>query len=270
MKQTLRRIISLSKPAVATKPFNMPSSVRYFRQTNDLNDLIAIAEKEEKQRSAKFVEYTQKVYKPSKTITFDRNGELLLFSCDSIKHSQIYLKFPYILYDSLIPIAAYNFFVDPFGLSWQIRHGIFYAFGLFGWFPHYYYIKGLLRKVHKIYLLRGGKYCRLVLNEISGNELITWVTINDMKLLNKAMDRYENIEFLTSEGQMKHEVGVELDYITISGAALNHEHLYFLKEGTVHQPEIFEQILYANNIDDSDYEINTEDNIRYLEPNHNM
>ena len=62
MKQTLRKIISLSKPALATKPFNMPSSVRYFRQTNDLNDLIAIAEKEEKQRSAKFVEYTQKVY----------------------------------------------------------------------------------------------------------------------------------------------------------------------------------------------------------------
>ena len=71
------------------------------------------AKLEENQRTAKFVEYTHKVYKPSHTITFDREGEVLLFSCDNFKHSQVYLKYPYILIDSLIPLAVYMFFCDP-------------------------------------------------------------------------------------------------------------------------------------------------------------
>ena len=43
-------------------------------------------ELEEAQRTEKFLEYTNKIYKPSKTITFDRNGEVLLFSSDSWRH----------------------------------------------------------------------------------------------------------------------------------------------------------------------------------------
>lgn len=42
-----------------------------------------------------------------------------------------------------------------------------------------------------------------------------------------------------------------------------------MKEGTVHQPEVFEQVLKGYNIDTSDFVINTEDNIRFAEPNHN-
>jgi len=43
-----------------------------------------------------------------------------------------------------------------------------------------------------------------------------------------------------------------------------------MKEGIVHQPEIFEQVVKGYNIDTSDFVINTADNIRHREPNANM
>ena len=38
-----------------------------------------------------------------------------------------------------------------------------------------------------------------------------------------------------------------------------------MKEGTVHNPEIFEMVMKGYNIDTSDFTINTEDNIRFHE-----
>ena len=73
---------------------------------------MLIASMEEDQRTAKFLEYTNKIYKPSETITFNRDGEVLLFSCDNFKRSTVYLKYPYCMIDAMIPIAAYIFFAD--------------------------------------------------------------------------------------------------------------------------------------------------------------
>lgn len=105
------RLNMLSKEI--TKPALFSLQSKGFKQVHHLIDVMNSAHTEQQQREAKFVEYTTKVYKPSKTITFDRNGELLLFSADNIKHSQIYLKYPYCLYNMLFPIGFYNFFVDP-------------------------------------------------------------------------------------------------------------------------------------------------------------
>ena len=44
----------------------------------------------------------------------------------------------------------------------------------------------------------------------------------------------------------------------------------FMKEGTVHQPEIFEMVMKGYNIDTSDFTINTAETMRFNEPNHNM
>lgn len=95
------------------KPIINSVQIKGFKHVNHLVDVMNSAKTEEKQRQGKFVEYTTKIYKPSKTIQFDRNGELMLFSADNIKHSQIYLKYPYCLYNMLFPIGFYNFFVDP-------------------------------------------------------------------------------------------------------------------------------------------------------------
>jgi hypothetical protein len=42
-----------------------------------------------------------------------------------------------------------------------------------------------------------------------------------------------------------------------------------MKEGTVHQPEVFEMVLKGYNIDTSDFVINTDHSVRHLEPTHN-
>ena len=39
---------------------------------------------------------TDRVYKPSRTIEFNREGEVLLYSGDPLKHETVYFKYPYI------------------------------------------------------------------------------------------------------------------------------------------------------------------------------
>jgi len=106
---------NLNLNAIVESKLNVQGQIssKNFRHLNHLTQVNATASQEKKTRYGKFIQKTDKIYKPSKTITFDRNGELLLFSCDNLRHSQIYLKYPYVMYDSLIPLALYNFFVDP-------------------------------------------------------------------------------------------------------------------------------------------------------------
>lgn len=40
---------------------------------------------------------TNRVYKPTETIEFNREGEVLLYSADPLKNETIYFKYPYIL-----------------------------------------------------------------------------------------------------------------------------------------------------------------------------
>ena len=155
-------------------------------------------------------------------------------------------------------------------MAWQWRHGLFYFFAMTGWLPQYFYVRGLGKRIHRLYLMKGGKYCKVILNEFSGERITTWLTISDLHLLSQDMKRYQKeYGFLTKEGQMKHDVGAELDYFLYHGYPQNNDVIYFMKEGIVHEPEIFESVLNGYNIDTTDYEINTEDNLRWLEPNSN-
>lgn len=155
-------------------------------------------------------------------------------------------------------------------MTWYWRHGLFYFFGMAGWLPQYYYVRSLGKKIYKIYLMKGGKYCKVVLNQFSGERMTTWLTIKDLHLLSQDFKRYDSeYDFLTTEGQLKHEVAAELDYFMYQGYPQNNDVIYFMKEGIVHQPEIFENVLRGYNIDTSEYEINTEDNIRWMEPSLN-
>jgi len=52
------------------------------------------------------------------------------------------------------------------------RHAILNTAWMIGWVPHYLYVKTLQRKLHKVFLLRGGKYVRVVLNDFWGVSLI--------------------------------------------------------------------------------------------------
>jgi hypothetical protein len=116
MINNLRRVSKYGFRSLLNKTTTLTmNSIRktFSNQVKNLAQVMYTAEMEEEQRKSKFLEYTQKVYKPSKTITFDRNGEVLLFSGDSFKHNQVYLKYPYCMIDALIPLAFYNFFCNP-------------------------------------------------------------------------------------------------------------------------------------------------------------
>jgi len=63
---------------------------------------------------------------------------------------------------------------------------------------------------------------------------------------------------------------VQLDNYVDHAIIVQDEIIYFMKEGTVHQPEVFEMALKGYNIDTSDFTINTEHNVRFNEPNNNM
>ena len=46
--------------------------------------------------------------------------------------------------------------------------------------------------------------------------------------------------------------------------------MYLKEHGTVHHPELFEAAMKGYNIDTTDFVINTADNVRYREPNHDQ
>ena len=112
-RQLLTRL-NLFSQAVKTKRLTCsPSIMRGYKQVQDLNNIVATAQLEEDQRTEKFLEYTSKIYKPSSTIEFNREGELLLFSCDNMRLSSVYLKYPYVMFDAMIPLSFYIFWADP-------------------------------------------------------------------------------------------------------------------------------------------------------------
>ena len=103
---------------------------------------------------------------------------------------------------------------------------------MFGWMPHYLYVKTLQRKLHKVHLLRGGKYLRVVLNDFWGvlyfnllfqDNYNSWITISELHLLSKDHKRFEddNAEFLDRDGKLKYEVGIQVDHINIAISTTN-------------------------------------------------
>jgi hypothetical protein len=106
-----------------------------------------------------------------------------------------------------------------------------------------------------------------------GDRFYSWASIYEFNLLTEDYEDFadppEEEDFLTKTGQLKYEVQVQLDNYTDHAIMVQDQVVYFMKEGTVHQPEVFEMVLKGYNIDTSDYVINTEHNVRFAEPNHN-
>jgi hypothetical protein len=84
-----------------------------------------------------------------------------------------------------------------------------------GWLPHALYWKHLERKIHKIFLLRGGKYVRFLTQNPMGDKFYSWGHICEMRLLTEDYEDFaepvEEENFLTKDGQLKYEVQVQMD-----------------------------------------------------------
>lgn len=177
------------------------------------------------------------------------------------------------MFDAFIPLSWYVFFINPFAWKWQVTTTILYFAHMYAWLPHTLYWKHLDKKIHKIFLLRGGKYVRFLTQNPMGDRFYSWATISEFHLLTRDYKEFaintDDEEFLGKAGQLKYEVQVQVDNYVDHSITVQDETLYFMKEGQVKQPEIFEMVLKGYNIDTTDFVINTEDNLRFNEPNHN-
>lgn len=83
-------------------------------------------------------------------------------------------------------------------------------------------------------------------------------------------DDRDDADFLTEDGQLKYELTTQLDHFTEKGMTNQEQLFYFMKEGVVHHPELFEAVVKGFNIDTSDYCINTAHNLRAFEGIHSI
>lgn len=216
------------------------------------------------------VETYDKVYKPSAPIEFNRTGEVLLYSCDPFKHKTIYLKYPYVLFESLSPLMAFQFVANPLHLPWAANYAfLFGAFML--WFPRFWYLNSMQYRIRRVWLMRGGKFLKLERSSLAGDQYTNWIEIRHLRPLTEDFKEFEDDEadFLTAEGQLKHELGAEAEHFRQWGTTMQDVNIFFMKEGTVHQPELFEAVVKGFHVDTSDFTINTLLDERTREPHHN-
>ena len=69
------------------------------------------------------------------------------------------------LLSGIISLLIHVIKINLVGMSWKISHALFHLSYIVGWMPHYLYIRTINKRVHKIFLMRGGKYCRIVLQD---------------------------------------------------------------------------------------------------------
>jgi uncharacterized membrane protein YecN with MAPEG domain len=217
------------------------------------------------------IEVTDRIYKPLNPIEFNRLGEVVLYTCSPFKHKPLYNVYPYSLYEACIPACLYMFLMNPLNLS----HSLSYSFIFMGFmlaFPRVWHVYSFNRRIERLSLLRGGKVLKFESSTIYGDRQTSWVHTKQMRPLTEDFmnfDDRDEAEFLDEKGDLKYELGIEADQYVFQGLTYSNENVFFMKEGIVHQPELFEAALKGYNIDTSDFTINTANNERAGEPNYN-
>lgn len=211
-----------------------------------------------------------KIYKPTQTIEFGRTGEVLLYSCNPFIHKTIYFKYPYVLFESLSPLMLFMGLANPMTVSWMATYGFYFAaMGLL--FPRAWYLHSMQYRIRRMTLLRGGKFLKIERSTLAGDQLTSWLEIRHLMPISEDFREFEddNSDFLTEEGQLKYELGVECEHFRHWGVNQQDIDIFFMKEGVVHQPELFEAAIKGYHIDTSDFVINTLMDERVGEPHHN-
>ena len=95
-----------------------------------------------------------------------------------------------------------------------------------------------------MYLLRGGKYVKIWTMNPMGDRFYSWAHIAEFHLLTEDGEDFafppEEEEFMNKAGQLKYEVQVQLDNYVDHAITHQDEIISFMKEGTVHHPEVLE------------------------------
>ena len=88
------------------------------------------------------------------------------------------------------------------------------------WIPRLWYFKGLQHRIVKMSMLRGGKAVKFETHSLSGDKNFSWVENYNFHPLTedqKNFDDRDAADFLTEEGQLKHDFACQLDDYTEFG-----------------------------------------------------
>jgi hypothetical protein len=103
-----------------------------------------------------------------------------------------------------MPLSWYLFFINPLMWKWQVTLSIFYFTNCFAWLPMAMYWKSLDRKIHRMYLLRGGKYVKIWTMNPMGDRFYSWAHIAEFHLLSEDGEDFafppEDEEFMNKAG----------------------------------------------------------------------
>lgn len=207
---------------------------------------------------------TDRVYKPTYTIEFNRVGEVLLYSCEPIEHMTIYFKYPYILYESAIPLAMFLWYVNPFMLAWHFNQINIVAICTL-WWPRIWYLTSFKYRPRRMWLLRGGRYVKIESSSLANDRFTVWAETQYFNVLTQDGLNFaekDETDFLNEEGQLRYETTIQCDHYREQGVNTNDTLVHFHEKGVVHEPELFEAVMKAYNVDTTDFVINTEHNYR--------
>lgn len=121
--------------------------------------------------------------------------------------------------------------------------------------------------------MRGGKGIKVELGTLALDRQTCWAEIHLIKPLTADKMHFaedEDAQFLTEEGQLQHELSVQIENFTERGVTSQDRVLTMMKEGIVHHPEIFEAVCKGFRVDTSNYSINTAHNVRVHEGHYNI
>lgn len=269
-----RKISNLRKSEL----FNIRNSLltqvsRGYKHVIDIEEFKTAQESqiEYDQMNAGLAQKTDRVYIPSEQIEFNRVGEIVLYTAAPLRDRTVYFKYPYVLFEGMIPALAYLWYMNPYEFSNGVQNAMIWACFLLA-FPRVWFLKSFTKRIEKLTLLRGGKVLKVESGSYYGDKNTAWVHTHQLRPVTEDFmdfDSRDNAEFLDDTGQLRYELCVEADNFMFRGDTIQNESLFFIKEGTVHQPELFEAAVKGYNIDTSDFVINTANDERTLEPNFN-
>merc|ERR1712193_424433 len=116
---------------------------------------------------------------------------------------QVYMKYPYILYESFIPASMFLWYTNPLGLTFTLNY-VFFMGASTLWWPRVWYWAEFRRRIRRMWLVRGGRFVKFEASGMSGDRYTYWAEMKYMNLLTDDMMHFDNdnAEFLKEDGQL--------------------------------------------------------------------
>lgn len=183
------------------------------------------------------------VYKPASVIEFDSKGETLVYSTDSQKHFTVFFPMPWSIGTWSIPILVWQIIQGNLALSLPLAIGMYAAI-----LPHCLYLYNLRFQIDKIWYVRGGLW-KIKNSGIHGLESTATTGSNNLTFIKGDTD-------LNEEGKLNDDlVIVAKDWLEYYERIENQE-VKIMRNGNVHNPELFQAMLKKLKIDDSNFVVN--------------